>query len=399
MTMGLNGVRVLELCDEKAEFCGKLLAWMGAEVIKIEPPKTGSSTRRLAPSSGTGKSLYFEVYNQGKKSVTLDLGTEAGRDVFRKLVAVSDVLIESNDPGSMKNLGLDYDELSKIKKDLIMVSVTPFGQDGPWTGLRTSDLVSMSIGGISRTCGYDPVNGVYDTPPMTPNWGHSYQLGSVWAVLGALGALAAREEDGEGDYLDVSIYEAVSCCTEFSLQFWLYNGLGVMRQEGRHALPKIFPPRQFRSADGNYVCAYHYAGRSDFEKLLKLLDAEKIEHELGAPEFLEDEFRQRPENSQKISEAVAKLVSRHGSEEMYSISQKSGLTWTPVRGPKEILSDGHHRDRGFFVKVESEDAQGAIEYPGAPFICSDSPLFVRQRAPRLGENNREILQGLLGLSD
>ena len=398
MLQGLSELRVIELSDEKAEFCGKLLAWMGAEVIKVEPPG-GLHTRNIPPFLGNiqsqERSLYFQLYNQGKKSITLDIGTDLGRGIFKRLVKEADVLIESNKPDYLMNLGLGYENLRSENNGLIMASITPFGQNGPWSNYNSSDIVSLSLGGVSGVCGYDPVNDHYDTPPITPNWGHSFLLGSIWGAIAVTTALIARTEDGQGDHLDISIHDVINGCTEFSMPYYIYNGLLVKRQEGRHALPKILPPRQYLTSDGKYICAYQFAARADFDKSLQVFNAEGIAKDLNDTSFLDDEFRARPENSVKIREAIQVLTSKHTAEDMFKIAQKSGMSWAPIRAPEEILADEHHRDRGFFVKVEGSNLGASVEFPGAPFIASGSPLTTTMRAPRVGEHNTEVFERLL----
>lgn len=180
MTTGaFSGLRVIEIADEKGEFCGRILAGGGAEVIKIEPPG-GSPTRRIGPFRNDVPdpegSLYFWQYNLGKRSVTLDLDTEDDRAVLRRLAAGSDVVLESLPPGAMAGLGLGYEDLAALNPGIIVCSITSFGQSGPWRDLVADDLVHLALGGQMMVCGYDPGGDFdpsdpapfYDTPPIAP---------------------------------------------------------------------------------------------------------------------------------------------------------------------------------------------------------------------------------------
>ena len=171
----LSGVRVIELADERGEFCGKLLAGLGADVVKVEPPG-GSPTRRIGPFAGDledpEKSLYFWHYNFGKQSLVLDLETEPGRQRLRELAAGADVVLESCSPGTLDRLGLGYEALRALDPSLILASITPFGQTGPYRDWKGSDLVHLALGGAMACSGYDPTpEGEYDTPPIARRCG------------------------------------------------------------------------------------------------------------------------------------------------------------------------------------------------------------------------------------
>src|SRR5262245_6892806 len=165
----LSGIRVIELADEQAEYCGLTLMGLGAEVIKVEPPG-GSPTRRIGPfyedQPGPERSLYFWQYNRGKRSVVLDLAKPADRERFLALVASADVLLESTPKGELDGLGLGAEALRAKHPTLITARVTPFGDQGPWAAFKASDLVHLALGGVMMNCGYDPApGGAYDLPP------------------------------------------------------------------------------------------------------------------------------------------------------------------------------------------------------------------------------------------
>ncbi|HEX2278239.1 MAG TPA: CoA transferase [Candidatus Tectomicrobia bacterium] len=176
----LTGLRVLELADEKGQFCGKLMADLGADVIKIEPPG-GEHTRIVGPFLDDiphrERSLSFWHYNTSKRGITLNLETPEGRGLFRRLVPTADVLLETSPPGYLPSLGLGYDELSRLNPRLIVCSLTPFGQTGPWRGYQSSDLLQLAAGGQMGCCGYDPED-VPAAPPIAPGGGNAWHIGS-----------------------------------------------------------------------------------------------------------------------------------------------------------------------------------------------------------------------------
>ncbi|MDP7588282.1 MAG: CoA transferase, partial [Dehalococcoidia bacterium] len=200
----LAGLRVLELTGEHAQWCGKLMADLGADVIKVEPPG-GQHTRSVGPFLDDiphrERSLSFWHYNTSKRGITLDLDSPGGRSIFLRLVPTVDVILETHPPGYLSSLGLGYEELASVNPGLIMCSLTPFGQDGPWRDYATSDLLHLAAGGQMASCGYDPED-VADAPPLAPGGGNAWHIASHYAYMGILAALYYRDMAGEGQYID-----------------------------------------------------------------------------------------------------------------------------------------------------------------------------------------------------
>ncbi|MCH7801505.1 MAG: CoA transferase, partial [Chloroflexi bacterium] len=198
----LSDITILDLCDEKGQLMGKLLGEMGARVIKIEPP-SGARARSIGPflndEADPEYSLYFWVNNASKEGITLNLESEEGQRIFKQLAKKTDLVLESFDPGYLASLGLDYSSLSSDNPELIMTSLTGFGQDGPYRDYKTSDLVALAMGGVMHSCGYDDVPG---SPPIRPSGGHGYMIGAHYATIGTLMALNWRDMTGEGQYVD-----------------------------------------------------------------------------------------------------------------------------------------------------------------------------------------------------
>jgi crotonobetainyl-CoA:carnitine CoA-transferase CaiB-like acyl-CoA transferase len=217
----LTGLRVIELADEQAEYCGLALAGLGADVVKVEPPG-GSPTRRIGPfyedREDPERSLFFWQYNRGKRSIMLDLHQQADRDRFRALIATADVLLESTPRGELDGLGLSTDTLRQQFPTLIVARMSPFGDYGPWADFKGSDLVHLALGGVMMNCGYDPApGGTYDLPPIAPQMWHAYHIAGEQLAMGIIAALLYRWRTGQGQHLSCASHKAVAKCTEVDL--------------------------------------------------------------------------------------------------------------------------------------------------------------------------------------
>jgi len=253
----LAGQRILELADESGQFCGKLLGDLGADVIKPEPPG-GEPSRRVGPFLDhiphPERSLSFWYYNTSKRGITLNLSAAAGGELFRRLAATSDVVVETFRPGYLASLGLDYQALREQNPGLIMCSLTPFGQTGPWRDYLSSDLLHMAAGGEMASSGYDEAD-VPNAPPIAPGGGNAWHMGCHFAYMAIMAALVFRTVSGQGQYIDASIHEACALTTEAAIANYVYRGEVLRRQTGRHHAPAPTPRTQFRAKDGSYVCA------------------------------------------------------------------------------------------------------------------------------------------------
>ena len=198
----LQGLRVIEVADERAEYCGLLLAGLGAEVIKIEPPE-GNATRRIGPflddEPGLERSLFFWNYNRNKKSVVLDLQSPAGKEHMLRLLGGADILLDASCGALNEVLGLDHRALNARFPQLITARMTPFGDDGPWRDFKGSDLIHLALGGPMMNCGYDPdPNFAYDSPPIAPQIWHAYHIAGEQLATGIIAALIHRHRSGVG---------------------------------------------------------------------------------------------------------------------------------------------------------------------------------------------------------
>jgi crotonobetainyl-CoA:carnitine CoA-transferase CaiB-like acyl-CoA transferase len=388
----LEDVRVLELADEQGEYCGRLLAGMGADVIKIEPPG-GCASRRNPPfvndEPHPDRSLHFWHYNVGKRSVTLDLEREEGRALFRRLAASATVIVESNAPGRLDALGIGPDALRAADPELIVASITPFGQDGPYRDRPGTDLTAMALGGSAAVCGYGPASdGRYDTPPLVCEGNQALQTAAIYAAHGILAALVGRDMGCGGQHVDVSIHEAASSMTEWHLPMYLFAGTVV---------PRGILGLQCRARDGIWVSCIipEFFGPHVLGSLLDMLGTEGLAEPLRDPALQEAE--RQAEFRRRLETAVGEYVARHDADEVYRIGQARGFPWAPIRTADETFDDPHLHDRGFFASVDHDELGASYPYAGAPFVASRTPWRFRRRPPRAGEHNDDVYGRELGV--
>src|SRR4029079_9320116 len=283
----LAGIRVIELADEQAEYCGLTLAGLGADVIKVEPPG-GSPTRRIGPfyedKPDPERSLFFWLYNRGKRSIVLDLKQEKDRTRLRELIAGADILLESMPKGELDGYGLSAATLKKEFPALIHARVTPFGDDGPWAGFKASDLIHLALGGVMMNCGYDPgPDGKYDLPPIAPQMWHAYHIAGEQLTMAIVAALLYRFRTGQGQHVSCAIHEAVAKSTEVDLMTWVMRRAPILRQTCRHARESVTPhPSIVHTKDGRWVMANLGTRPGETEQLIKLLDRYGIDAGLDA---------------------------------------------------------------------------------------------------------------------
>jgi len=378
----LDGVRVLELTDESADYCGRLLAGLGADVVKAEPP-SGSPARAVGPflddrpGDDGDRSLAFWADNVGKRSVVVENDT-----ALLELCAVADVVVHSLRPREAAARGLTFGALSARHDRLIVCAVTPFGQTGPWADYVADDLVLMALGGSMAACGYGPgADGTYDTPPLAALGDQAWRTASTYAAIAVLAALAWRGDPGGlGQFIDVSAHECSASMTEWHLMTYLCSGEPYHRG----------PHPTLTAADGRLVAALtpDFLGPHVFTKMLEMLEAEGVAGALSEPEFADPGHRAR--HYGEVWRALKRLAAKHDAEALYRLGQSAGLPWGVIRAPEEVLDDRHLAARHHFVDVGHPDLDRSVTYPGAPFLASGSPWVMHRPPPRLGEHTAEV---------
>jgi crotonobetainyl-CoA:carnitine CoA-transferase CaiB-like acyl-CoA transferase len=388
----LTGLRVVEVGGPLGEWCGRLLAGMGADVVKVEPPG-GAASRSIGPFAGDdpgGDSLYFWHMNAGKRSVELDITTPDGRRTLERLVGVADVLVVALPLEETAALGLDAATLEVRYPRLVLCSISPFGPDGPYAGLATTDLIAMALGGPMQSCGYSPEDG--DLPPVRPGQHHSYHTASHFAVTGILAALLEREVSGRGQAVEVAAHDCLSVTVEFANTHWYYAEQVVRRQTGRHAGVQPTARTQYLCADGRYVNLALPRAEGPWLALVAHLQSVGLGDGLDDPALL-DPIARFAAGSRAL-EALEVFCATHTADEVFHLGQRIGLTWGAVRAPEDWLDDPHAAARGFFVAVEHPEQGRTLRYPGAPFIAPASPWAIRRRAPLPGEDTEAVLREL-----
>jgi benzylsuccinate CoA-transferase BbsE subunit len=404
----LTGVRIVELGGEYGQWAGKLLADMGADVIKVEPP-AGARERRIGPFAGDvpdpNRSLFFWAANTSKRGITLSLDHPDGPPLLRRLLAKADIFLESLPPGALAARGLASAQLAADYPRLVMASVSPFGQSGPWRDLAMTDLTQMALSGIMASCGYDEEDAP-GAPPIRPDGRHAAAMAGVYTANAVLTALLERGHSGLGQVLDVSVHEACAATTEGAFPQWEYAGAIVRRQTGRHAGSQPTAPWQHLCIDGRYVNMIGGGiprNPTSWRPLIAWMTERGLAGDLADPRYEQSMYvppAERRDNPDVIyvTEMIHAFVRALPAEEVYRGGQHARLPYGIIRSPEENLADPHWSDRGFFVQVDHPELAAAYPYPGAPYRFTRTPGGPRHRAPLLGEHNIAVYAGELELS-
>jgi len=402
LSSSLAGFTILEIGEQPGDHAALLLAGLGAEVIKIEP-RDGAESRRIGPFASASRdpeeSLFFWRYNLNKKSVVLDVDQPEADQVLAGLASNADIVLHSGEYETVARRLPLWRELAQANPRLIVCTITPFGLDGPYCALKTTDLVQMALGGIMAVCGYDPDNDLaYDTPPIAPAMWHSFHLGGEYAAVAIMAAINFRELSGEGQFIDVSVHEAVNTCTEIAIPTYIYSGQLVMRQTARHAATIITHARLTQSADGVFMLACLSPFEREQRALAQLADQMGITHVLSTPEFVLEKDDAGAAALYR-NDVLVQIIEGLSADELFSRAQALGLAWSPIRRPEENLDDPHFAARGSFATVHHPELGREIRYPGTVANNGQTPHFsYTRRAPRLGEHTNEILRRA-GLTD
>jgi benzylsuccinate CoA-transferase BbsE subunit len=395
----LSPYRVLDLADEKGLMCGKILGDLGADVIKIEKPG-GDEARRIGPfyhdEPHPEKSLFWFALNTSKRGITLNLETKDGQNIFKKLVRSSDFVVETFAPGYLDKIGLGYKALTKIKPDIIMVSITPFGQTGPYRDWKISDIVAWAMGGEMSPFG-DP-----DRPPIRiSHHAQSYFHAGNDGAQGALMALYHRWKTGEGQRVDVSVFESVAQCTEHLTSAWDLRGTFPKRKEESmtnqgHKTRRLYPCK-----DG--WVSWSHGGPSRLAPSLPLI--KWMEADGFTNDFLKNFNWNRPdfprisqEDMDKIEEPTTCFFMSKTKAELLEGAVKYQIMMYPVFSNKDMLTNPQLAARRFWEQVEHPELNETITYPGAFGLFSESKVKISRRAPLIGEHNEEIYVKEMGFS-
>ncbi|HET6240180.1 MAG TPA: CoA transferase [Acetobacteraceae bacterium] len=399
----LAGLRVIEVADERAEYAGLLLAGLGAEVIKIEPPE-GNTTRRIGPflddTPGLDRSLFFWNYNRNKKSVVLDLRQAPAQQHLLRLLAGADVLLDSSCGALRVALGLDRATLNARFPRLITARITPFGDDGPWKDFHASDLIHLALGGVMMNCGYDPDPILeYDTPPIAPQIWHAYHIAGEQLATGIIAALIHRHRTGQGQDVSTAVHEAVSKNPELDIMHWVMRRVPLWRLTNRHAVETPnHSPSISHTKDGRWFIS-HGVGARDLKNLVPLLSEYGMQADLQPPPPDADlKARNVPgsqvgdESRAHMLDVVQRFIRAWTYKDMpWRQAQDAGLLWAPLRKPHENALDEHWLKRKSFANIEHPELGRSFCYPTSKWLSTATSWQVGRRAPLLGEDTAAVL--------
>jgi crotonobetainyl-CoA:carnitine CoA-transferase CaiB-like acyl-CoA transferase len=384
VTGALDGIRVLDLGTRiGAPFAATLLGELGADVIKIEQPGTGDFLRTIPPFDGD-ISLFWAVEGRGKRSVTINLSKPAGQDLLRRLVPHADVLVENFQPGTLERWNLAPSDLRALNPRLIVSRVSVYGQHGPYRDRPGLDRNGIALGGLLHITGYP------DTPPVRPGVIIADYLTALFNTIGVLAAVVERARSGEGQQVELALYESVLRVMEWTVA--AYDRLGIVRERTGNRLPNSAPLDNYSTADGRWVCIAA-AGDVLFPRLCAAMERAELPRD---PRFASLEAR--ASNAEEINGIVAEWCSARTLAEIEAILVKHQVPVSGVYGIDEILADEQVRARNAVVEVD-DPALGPIRQQAPVPRLDRTPLRVARGAPRLGEHTEEVLRELLGLDD
>ena len=389
MEKALEGVRVLDLTQfEAGPSCTMMLAWMGADVIKVEEPTKGDQGRSLGALKPGEDSWYFLLLNANKRSITLNLKSPEGVAIFKQLVEYADILVENFGPGTIENLGLGYDVLRQINPRLIYASVKGFGSTGPYSEYKSFDMIAQAMAGAYS------LTGMPDGPPLKPAPTVGDTGTGLHTAIGILSAYIQRLKTGKGQRLELSMQEAVVNLLRPSFR-------GHYTSDG--PLPRIGVGGGGRDLTDLFPCKP--GGANDYIFVRGTGISERVWNELltviGRQDLIGDERYRTPQaRAERLDEVNAIFVAycrEHTKHEVMAAVGPLGIPCGAVQDTVEVMNDPHLLQRGMITSV-THPVAGTFNMPGCPVRLADSPVEVRA-APLLGEHNADVYRELLGYND
>jgi crotonobetainyl-CoA:carnitine CoA-transferase CaiB-like acyl-CoA transferase len=379
----LKGLRVLDIATFiAAPFCGTILADFGADVIKIEHPVTGDALRRFGTMTDCGDTLVWLSEARNKKTMTLDLRTPKGAELFLKLVEKSDVVLENFRPGTLEKWGLGYEDLKRVNPRLIMLRVSAYGQTGPKKNEPGFARIAHAFGGLTY------LSGEPDGPPVVPgSTSMADYLSGMWGAIGVLMAMKAMEQTGQGQFIDIGLYESVFRLLDEMVP--AYEKFGVVRERMGTEAVNVCPHSHYQVKEGDWVAI---ACTSD--KMWQ-----RMAQALGRPDLAETypTAEIRVANRDTVNGFVADWVGQMTLEETMQATQHYGVPCGPVYSIAEIFKDAQYAARQNLMKVTDPRA-GDLTLPSAMPRLSDTPAVFRHAGRAFGADNDALLQDILGLS-
>ncbi|MEK5442485.1 CaiB/BaiF CoA transferase family protein [Fredinandcohnia sp. FSL W7-1320] len=378
----LDGVRVLDISTViAAPFGATLLGDFGAEVIKIEMPNVGDPLRNLGPYKD-GEGLRWAGIARNKRSITIDLHKEEGKEILKKLVAKSDIVIENFRTGTLEKWGIGYEELKKINNNLIMIRVTGYGQTGPYSHKAGFGTPATAFSGFTYLHGYP------DRPPISPSFSLTDYVTGIYVAFAATMALYHRDchEEGKGQYVDISLYESMFRMMEFLVTD--YDQTGTIKERSPGLSGHSAPAGNFLTKDGHWVIIVTSSDKT-FTRLAEAMNREDM--------LTDERYKTNSVRLQRFDEVngiLADWVKTKTKKELQKILDENGVPMSPIYSIKDIFEDPHYQERENIVEV-NHPRLGKVKIPGISPKFSETPGTIRQIAPDLGEHTEDILCNLL----
>jgi len=380
----LSDIRVLEMGSLIAgPFAGRLFGDFGAEVIKVEPPKIGDPLRKWRLLKN-GTSLWWFVQSRNKKCITLNLREKEGQEIIKRLTSHIDIVIENFKPGTMEKWGLGYEDLKKINPSIIMVRISGYGQDGPYSAKPGFGSVGEALGGIRHLTGYP------NLPPTRTGISIGDSLAAMYGVMAAMMALHHRHKTKEGQYIDVALYEAV-----FSLMESLvpeFDQFKFIRERSGSTLPGIAPSNIYLCKDGKYI-VIGANGDSIFKRLTKAIERPDLEE---SEEFVSNEGRAK--KAEWIDKQIEEWTKKRSSDEVLKILDLHQIPSGPIYNVEDMFKDAHFKAREMLPSINIDEKE-ELKMPGIVPKFSKTPGKIRWAGAKLGAHNSEIYKGVLNMSD
>jgi crotonobetainyl-CoA:carnitine CoA-transferase CaiB-like acyl-CoA transferase len=381
----LTGYRILDLAGPLGFHCTKLLADMGADVLKIEVPG-GDEARRYPPFKGDlphpEKSLYFLHFNTNKRGITLDIEAPEGPSIFVELARKADVVLETFRPGRMDELGIGYGTLRAQNPRLVYAAITPFGQTGPWRDYKANDMAGLALGNLLYLAG-EP-----GEPPLQPPGEIAYGMASTYGALATAVALYHRLESGKGQYIDVSMHECAGHIAGYFIPTYGYTGQKPARASRKGEETDLYDPYPTKNG---YVRIFIIP----VEQWRRLVDWMGRPPSIAGPEFEKMAYRRK--NPEPVHKAISEFCLGRTKEELYEEGQKRRIAVTPINTVGEFINSAQTRARETFTAME-HPVIGKYAHFGPVPRLSETPGRIRRSAPLLGEHNEEIYCGELGMT-
>ncbi len=396
----LKGCRALDLTDEKGFLCGKILADLGVDVIKVERPG-GEPSRRIGPFWGDigdpEKSLYWFAYNSNKRGITLDIETADGKEILKKLVKRSDFVIESFPPGYLEKLGLGYADLKSVNPRIIVTSITPFGQSGPYQDYKATDLVLMGMSGLLY------LTGDSDRPPANISMPQACLHAGGDAAVGTLIAYYHREMTGEGQQVDISMQQSTAWFQAATLPFWELDGK-ILQRAGtfRTGTSTVNIQRQVWECKDGYIFFVMLGGKTGAKTNRQLV--EWMNEEGMSNDYLQsidwanlDMFVVTQEVVDRVAVPVMKFFLSQTKKEILNGATRRGISICPLLSMEDLVNDADLMARDFWTEIEHPELKVNMKYPKQFIKSSEMNPITRVRAPLIGEHNEEVY-GEVGFS-